>query len=283
MNIASLIGLILISFVTAFGMTAGFSDMSGLKNCFQITSLVIVLGGTLASAIHSYSLASFLRLTRLIPRVYKNSPSMMINTLAITVDIARIARKNVLAIEDTLPKIKNLYLRSSLRLVVDRVDREMIVKIMTSEMKYSDQQKEADAQMVKLMSTLSPAWGMIGTLFGLVILLQNLTGGAEIIGKAMATALVTTLWGTLLSNGLFLPWYTKLTEIKEEEKVLNEMIRDGVLAIEQNERPEFVEQDLINFLNPDFKVKYQELKSIRSKKRTSKAKQTADRTSETSE
>ena len=100
---------------------------------------------------------------------------------------------------------------------------------------------------------------MIGTLIGLIILLQSLDDPSK-IGPAMAIALITTLYGAVLSNTVFLPMHNKLVHQKDEEKVVYEMTRDGVLFIEKGERPEFIEQDLMNYLSPELKKKYEELK-----------------------
>ncbi len=90
----------------------------------------------------------------------------------------------------------------------------------------------------------------------------------------MSTALITTLYGAVLANGIFLPWYTKLMERKNDEKVLNEMMAEGILAIENGERAELVEQNLLNYLTPELKVKYQELRFSRLNKKK-KARQPA--------
>lgn len=270
MNIGSIIGTVGLFLVTAAGMTKGFTNFEGLVNFLHFPSLMIVLGGTFFSTIYSCSFSNFTRLFTIIPEVFKTPSNKMINTLVVLVDVAKIARKNVLAIEHLLPKIKNQFMKEGLQLVVDRIDREQTAKILTSEMKYSDQQRTADAKMVKLLSTLAPAWGMIGTLFGLVLLLKNLGGGAEVIGDAMATAIITTLYGAVFSNGVFLPWYYKLIEIRDEERVLYEMIKTGILAIENNQRSELLEQDLKNYLKPELRKKYQELKFKRSRKNNTK-------------
>lgn len=100
---------------------------------------------------------------------------------------------------------------------------------------------------------------MIGTLIGLILMLADLSDPNS-IGPNMSVALITTLYGSLLSNGIFLPWATSLDTARKNEMVLYEMVRDGVLFIEKNERAEFIEQDLMNYLTPELKAKYEELK-----------------------
>ena len=90
-------------------------------------------------------------------------------------------------------------------------------------------------------------------------MLQNLSDPSA-IGPAMAVAIITTFYGVLAANIFFTPWANKLQGKKEDDKVLREMIRDGVLYIEKGERPDFIEQDLMNYLTPELRTMYEEMK-----------------------
>lgn len=265
MDLASLIGTIGVFFVFVMGASDSFTNPGAIALMWNAPSFIIVVLGTVAATIGSYPLDVISGLPKSIGRVYKSKSVPLIETLVIIVDVAKVARKNVLAIEDSLPSIENEFLRNGLRLVVDRVDRELVTDIMMSEMKYADQKKGLDQGVVKLMSTYSPAFGMIGTLIGLVLMLADLSDPNS-IGPNMSVALITTLYGAFLSNGVFLPWATSLETLRKNELVLYEMIRDGVLFIEKNERAEFIEQDLMNYLTPELKSKYEELKFSSEKK-----------------
>lgn len=265
MDLASLIGTIGVFFVFVMGASDSFTNIGAISLMWNAPSFIIVVLGTVAATIGSYPLDIISGLPKSIGRVYKSKSVPLIETLVIIVDVAKVARKNVLAIEDSLPSIENEFLRNGLRLVVDRVDRELVTDIMMSEMKYADQKKSLDLGVMKLMSTYSPAFGMIGTLIGLVLMLADLSDPNS-IGPNMSVALITTLYGAFLSNGVFLPWATSLETLRKNELVLYEMIRDGVLFIEKNERAEFIEQDLMNYLTPELKSKYEELKFSSEKK-----------------
>ncbi len=258
MDFATLLGTIGVFVVFVFGVVSS-KGFGGLAAMWSPPSIIIVVGGTFIAALGSYPLDNFLQLPKTIGRVFKAKSVALIETLVIIVDVAKVARKNVLAIEDSLPSIENEFLRNGLRLVVDRVDRELITDILSAEMKYADQVKVLERDIIKQMSTYAPAFGMIGTLIGLILMLGDLTDPNS-IGPNMAIALVTTLYGSFLSNGLFLPWATALDTARRNELVLFEMVRDGVLFIEKNERAEFIEQDLMNYLTPELKAKYEELK-----------------------
>jgi chemotaxis protein MotA len=259
MDLAAVLGTVTIVVVIVFGVLTPDLVFKNLQYMYNAPSIIIVLFGTLAATLASFPLDVFLGLGKSLKKIYGAKSIPLIETLVIIVDVAKVARTNVLAIEDSLPSIENEFLRNGLRLVVDRVDRELITDIMQSELKYSDKKKTLDQSLVKLMSSLSPAYGMIGTLIGLILMLQDLSDPSK-IGPNMAVALITTLYGSLLSSGVFVPWSNVLETARVSELVMAEMVRDGVLFIEKNERAEFIEQDLMNYLTPELKSKYEELK-----------------------
>jgi chemotaxis protein MotA len=263
MDIATVLGIILAFVLIIFGIVFDFStftmQIGTLQYFVDFKSVLIVFGGTFSSVLISFPLPKVLRVGRVIARAFRQTSEELIETLTLIIDVSKIARKNILAIEDALPSIDNSYLRNGLRLVVDRVDRELIIGILMSDMRYLEKRRDEDIQILKTFASLSPAYGMMGTLIGLIILLQNLTD-PSVIGPAMAVAIITTLYGTMAANVFFTPWANKLTSQKEGDKVLREMIRDGILYIEKGERPDFIEQDLMNYLPPELKSMYEEMK-----------------------
>jgi chemotaxis protein MotA len=263
MEQGTLIGTILAWFMLLFAMMFNFSTLSlNIGNgvyFWDTPSLMIVFGGTVASTFISHPMGDAKGFLGYIGKSWKPNSVQLVETLTLIVDVSKIARKNILAIEDALPSIENLFLRGGLRLVVDRADREAIVNMMAHEVKYTMAGKDNEIAVVGTMASLCPAWGMLGTLVGLVILLQNLDD-PSMIGPAMALALITTLYGSLFANVIFSPAKKKLESYKAEEKVLMEMIRDGVLYIEGGQRPDFIENDLMNYLPPVQKTMYEALK-----------------------
>jgi len=263
MDIATTFGLILSLVLILIGITVDFTtfsfDAGNVGYFIDASSIMIVIGGTFGSVLASYPLGKILRVGRVVARAFRRVPEELIETLTLVIDVAKIARKNILAIEDALPSIDNLFLRNGLRLVVDQVDRELIIGILHSEMRYLDLRRDEDVQILRTFASLGPAFGMIGTLIGLILLLQNLQDPSA-IGPAMAVAIITTLYGMLLANVFFTPWANKIDSQKGQDKVLREMIRDGILYIEQSQRPDFIEQDLMNYLPPEMKAMYEEMK-----------------------
>jgi len=263
MEQGTLIGTILAWFMLLFAMMFNFSTLSlNIGNgvyFWDTPSLMIVFGGTVASTFISHPMGDAKGFLGYIGKSWKPNSVQLVETLTLIIDVSKIARKNILAIEDALPSIENLFLRGGLRLVVDRADREAIVNMMAHEVKYTMAGKDNEIAVVGTMASLCPAWGMLGTLVGLVLLLQNLDDPSA-IGPAMAVALITTFYGSLFANTIFTPAKKKLQLYADEERVLMEMIRDGVLYIEGGQRPDFIENDLMNYLPPVQKTMYEALK-----------------------
>ena len=263
MEQGTLVGTILAWFMLLFAMMFDFSTLSlNIGNgvyFWDTPSLMIVFGGTVASTFISHPMGDAKGFLGYIGKSWKPNSVQLVETLTLIIDVSKIARKNILAIEDALPSIENLFLRGGLRLVVDRADREAIVNMMAHEVKYTMAGKDNEIAVVGTMASLCPAWGMLGTLVGLVLLLQHLDDPSA-IGPAMAVALITTFYGSLFANTIFSPAKKKLELYAGEEKVLMEMIRDGVLYIEGGQRPDFIENDLMNYMPPVQKTMYEALK-----------------------
>jgi len=263
MEQGTLVGTILAWFMLLFAMTFNFATLSinagNVQYFWDTPSLMIVFGGTIASTFISHPMGDAKGFLGYIGKSWKPNSVQLVETLTLIIDVSKIARKNILAIEDALPSIDNLFLRGGLRLVVDRADREAIVNMMAHEVKYTMAGKDNEIAVVGTMASLCPAWGMLGTLVGLVLLLQNLDDPSA-IGPAMAVALITTFYGSLFANTIFSPAKKKLELYAGEQKVLMEMIRDGVLYIEGGQRPDFIENDLMNYLPPVQKTMYEALK-----------------------
>jgi chemotaxis protein MotA len=263
MEQGTLVGTILAWFMLLFAMTFNFATLSinagNVQYFWDTPSLMIVFGGTIASTFISHPMGDAKGFLGYIGKSWKPNSVQLVETLTLIIDVSKIARKNILAIEDALPSIENLFLRGGLRLVVDRSDREAIVNMMAHEVKYTMAGKDNEIAVVGTMASLCPAWGMLGTLVGLVLLLQNLDDPSA-IGPAMAVALITTFYGSLFANTIFSPAKKKLELYAGEERVLMEMIRDGVLYIEGGQRPDFIENDLMNYLPPVQKTMYEALK-----------------------
>ena len=148
-----------------------------------------------------------------------------------------------------IEKVDDPFLQRGLEMVVDGTEPETIRGVMETELSYLMERHKNGANIFNTLGTYAPAFGMIGTLIGLIAMLQKLDDPSN-IGQGMAVALVTTFYGALGANMVFLPISGKLKNRSAEETVLKEMIIEGVLAIQLGEHPNNIKRKLLNFLAP---------------------------------
>lgn len=232
---------------------------SNIKYFFDVHAIMLVFGGGFSSTMLSYPMGMVFHCYSMLGKVWKAKKTPFVETLTLIIDVSRIARKNILAIEEALPNIENKFLRGSLRLVVDRVDRRLITDMMEHEIRFFRAEGLEDFKALRQLGALGPGWGMLGTLVGMILLLQNLSDPSS-IGPSMGIALAATLYGSIAANIIFNPAANKIEKFHGLDVLLMEIIRDGVLYIEQGERPDFIELDLINYLPESEKHMYEQLR-----------------------
>jgi chemotaxis protein MotA len=179
-------------------------------------------------------------------------PAATVETLVTFAEKAR--REGVLSLEDDVAEIPDPFLKKAIQLVVDGTDPEIVKNIMFNEL---DQMEKRHAQGKKMLDDwayFAPAFGMIGTLQGLVAMLRNMTDVAS-IGANMATALITTLYGAIMANFLFLPWASRLALYNQYEVLLKEIMVEGVLSIQAGDNPTILRERLNSFVPADKRVK----------------------------
>ena len=218
-----------------------FSKISGFIN---YPSIAITIGGTIAALMVSFPLGAFTKVPKhmkiaLLPTRYDTQAY-----IAQIVDFAKEARmKGLLSLEDKLNSTSDNFLRSSLMLVVDSVEPEKVHNLLDAELGHLDERHAQDRQFYDKGAAYAPGFGMIGTLIGLVNMLADMSDAAT-IGPAMATALLTTLYGSMLGNLFFGPISNKLKIRHEEEYLCKVLICEGVEAIQSGENPKFIEEKL---------------------------------------
>jgi chemotaxis protein MotA len=178
------------------------------------------------------------------PRI---NPNEMIITLVSFSEKAR--REGLLALEDDLDELDDAFLRKGIQLVVDGTDPELVRRIMETELENIISRHDTMRKMFEDWALLAPAWGMIGTLMGLILMLINIEDKSA-IGPGMSTALITTFYGALMANLLFNPIASKLEIRGNEEILLKQIMIEGTLSIQSGDNPRIVKDKLISFLEP---------------------------------
>lgn len=259
MDLMTILGWVLGSVLIFFGMIISkTTDAAGVEHIiikmeqagyfWDMTSVVIVIGGTISALMVSFPMKVFTKIPKHLKICFlpaKYDPHKYITEL---VEFAKEARINgLLALEDKLSATKDEFMKSSLMLVVDSVDPEKVKVLLETELDYLDDRHAQDRSFYDKASAFAPAFGMIGTLIGLIQLLKDMSD-PNALGAAMAVALVTTFYGTILSNFIFGPISTKLKVRHEEEYLCKLIVSEGVQAIQAGENPRFIEEKLTQLL-----------------------------------
>ena len=175
----------------------------------------------------------------------------VISTLTSFAEKAR--REGLLALEDDIEQLKDDFLQKCLQLVVDGTDPALVKIIMDTDLFYMDDRHKNGKKILQDLATLAPAFGMIGTLIGLVIMLKNLEN-ISMIGPSMAVALITTFYGAIMANMICTPMAYKLDAYNKDELNIKQMMIEGMLAIQAGDNPRIVEERLKAFLAPNLRV-----------------------------
>ncbi len=251
MDLASIIGLsasfvfliisILINADFNFAQAAGMID---------IPSAMIVFGGTICATLTSTQLNRAISGFKAIGKIFKepeNDPGTAISEI---IDLANLARKEgILALEEAVQTLDDQFLKKGVMLIVDGTDPDLVRSIMETELSYQEQRHSESRAVWETVGSMGPAWGMIGTLIGLVMMLQNLDDPST-IGPAMAVALLTTFYGSLLANAVAIPAAKKMKQISVDEILIKEILVEGMLSIQAGENPRIIEEKLKAFLAP---------------------------------
>ena len=222
---------------------------------WSLTSLFVTVGGGIASVLVAYRIGEIAKVMKVVVKVFKGKELQPQDTIRLLVDLSLKARKEgLLSLESDQEDIEDSFLKQSLQLVVDGVEPEVIVESMDLEIENMQMRHSKGSGIFKTLASLFPAWGMIGTLIGLINLLQSLDDPSA-IGPSMALA-ITTFYGSVLANFICTPIATKLELQSKEEIQEKRMIIEGILSIQSGENPRILEHKLRTFLSPQQKEQY---------------------------
>ncbi len=252
MDLASIVGLVGCVGFIIYGISSGDQGAAALSNFWDLPSFLITLGGTfMCMMTTSASIPDFVKNLKsflLITKVPKSNEYEIIHTI---IDLANVARKEgLLQLEEAAGNIEDEFLKKGIMLIVDGTDQELVSSIMETDLSCIERRHNKVIGFWDGMAAMGPAWGMIGTLIGLINMLKKLDDPSS-IGPSMAVALITTMYGSLLANWLATPTATKLRAINAKEVILKEVIIEGILSIQAGENPRVIEEKLKSFLAPE--------------------------------
>lgn len=224
----------------------------------HLESALIVLGGTLASTMISYSFKDIMNIPHLVRIALTDIKINEREVIDILVGFAEKARREgLLALEQDAMEIEDEFLQKGIQLVVDGTDPELVRSILETKLIFLEERHTRGRRIMDTMGSLAPAFGMIGTLIGLIQMLSQLDDPTN-LGSGMAVALITTLYGSLLANMFCIPLANKLKEKSEMEILLKEVMIEGILSIQAGENPRIVEEKLAAFLAGTKKAEQEE-------------------------
>ncbi len=246
MDIATLFGIF-----SAFGLVILAIAMGGGVTMFiNPASLMIVVGGTLGATMISYPIKDVFGAVAVVRNVFFSKVLPLGGVTEQLVELASKARKEgMLALDSDSASIEDEFFRRGVQMSVDGLDPQAIQEIMDTEVAFLRERHTLGADIFSTMGSFAPALGMIGTLIGLVQMLQSMDDPST-IGPAMAVALLTTFYGSVLANLIFIPVAGKLRIRSQEETLRKELIIHGIISLCKGDNPRILEQKLLAFMAP---------------------------------
>ena len=227
----------------------GFS-MAPLMNFVEFNSFLITIGGSFSAMLIAYPLNKFTNSIKGIVHIFKNkdlNEGELINRI---IELSNVARKEgLLALEEAASELNDEFLKKGILLIVDGTDPELVRNILETEMAFIENRHKDVQGFWENLASFGPAWGMIGTLVGLINMLKNMSDPSS-IGPNMSVALITTLYGSILANFVANPAANKLKVRSSAEILLKEVMIEGLLSIQAGENPRVIEEKLKAFLAP---------------------------------
>lgn len=250
MDIASLLGLVLGVVMVVFGIISGDLGPVAIFNFGDLPSVIITIGGSISGVLGAHKLPDFINGLKGFTLAIKSDHQDAEEVIKNIIELSNIARKEgLLALDEASNNVEDPFLKKGLMLVVDGTDPELVRGILETDLVCVEDRHKKVIGFWEKWAELGPAWGMIGTLIGLVNMLKNLTDSST-IGPNMAVALLTTLYGSLIANWLCNPIASKLKENNANEIMLKEVTVEGLLSIQAGENPRVIEEKLKSFLSP---------------------------------
>jgi len=233
----------------------------GVGAFVNLPALMITAGGTLAATLINYPLKDMLRVFKVIKNAFLHtmeSPEQMIRDLVLFAEKAR--REGLLALEKEVSSIEDPFMKGGLEMAIDGLDPDLVTSMLRMELTFVTDRHKRGQGMFKAMGKFAPAFGMIGTLIGLIQMLQSIEDPSA-IGPGMAVALITTFYGTLIANLVCIPLAGKLETISEHEIMVKELIIEGIRSIQSGDSPRVVDRKLKSFLSPKMRENLETIKA----------------------
>lgn len=250
MDLASLVGLVACIILVLFGIVSGEDGMAAIGFFIDPASVLITFGGAIGATLASVSMSDFLGGLKSFTLIFKTVTVNIPEMIAKIIELSNVARKEgLLSLEEAAGDLDDQFMKKGILLIVDGTDPELVRSILETELDSIEDRHKSKIGFWETFSSMGPAWGMIGTLIGLIIMLQHMSDPST-LGPSMAVALVTTFYGSLLSNWVCTPVANKLKANNAIEIQAKAIMIEGLLSIQAGENPRVIEEKLKSFLPP---------------------------------
>ena len=248
MDIATIIGIILGIGSILGGILLMTPDLGMFGS---VSSFAIVFGGMIASVSVAFPLQEVMKLGAAMGAVFKGSKEKLGDEVDGAVEVSETARKGVADLESKVSSIDNPFFRDGVQMVIDGMAIEEVTDILTTRIDYRESRERTQADLFKNMGVMSPAWGMIGTLIGLVVMLSGFgEGGTDTLGAGMSAALITTFYGAVFANLFFLPMSAKILTRVAFHSTQQSLYLEAGRLIHQKKHPIIVREKLNSYIPP---------------------------------
>ncbi|KGX89397.1 flagellar motor protein MotP [Pontibacillus halophilus JSM 076056 = DSM 19796] len=251
------IGIVIGLLMIFFGIFSN-SGIGGFVSFVQVSSIVIVIGGLAAAMLINFNLKELKLTGKIIKEAFSRNDEDLKGLINKFVHLSEKARREgLLALEAELDEVEDPFIRKGILLAVDGIEPEVISDIMSAEITATEERHSRSRAIVEKAAEYAPAWGMIGTLIGLVLMLSSLDDPST-LGPNMAVALLTTFYGTVLANLVFTPMAGKLQNKTEQEMFRKQIIIEGVIGVQSGQNPKVLEEKLSAFLSEEERNRVEE-------------------------
>lgn len=235
--------------------TGGVEDVVSF---IQISSMIIVLGGLAAALLINFTLDEIKLTGKVLKESFQTNDQNLSGLIDLFVRLSeRARREGLLALESELDEVEDPFIKKGILLAVDGIEPEVINDIMNAEVSAIEERHRRGRAIIEKAAEYAPAWGMIGTLIGLVLMLKNLTDPTT-LGPNMAIALLTTFYGSVLANLVFSPMAGKLANKTDQEIFIKQVTIEGVIGVQSGQNPKILEEKLSAFLSGDERRRQEE-------------------------
>ncbi len=227
-----------------------------LVNFISVASLIIVLGGVFATTLINYSWEDLLISIRTLQdALSENTRDLRTDIELMNMFSRKSRREGLLKLEEDIEHMEDPFLKDGLQMAIDGITKESLDNILEDQINSLKRRQQVCAEMFDGMAEYAPAFGMIGTVIGLILMLQNISDPSS-LGKGLSVALLTTLYGTILGNMVFSPLAGKMRFLGGHEIAHREMLRAGIMSLVNEENPRIMENKMLSYVPPEKRAEY---------------------------